>query len=68
MECFGQPLDNTIDKREVGGAHSALLTEEEKLSVQLGDMGLGRKKKLDSGSDISKEERVRPANQSSVLD
>ena len=52
----------------MGGAHSALLTEEEKLSVQLGDMGLGRKKKLDSGSDISKEERVRPANQNSVLD
>ena len=34
------------------------MTEEEKLSVQLGDMGLGRKKKLGSGSDISKKERV----------
>ena len=34
------------------------LKEEEKLTVRLEDMGLGRKKKLGSGSDISKEERI----------
>lgn len=38
--------------------YPTVLKEEEKLTVRLEDMGLGRKKKLGSGSDISKEERI----------
>ena len=39
----------------VGKEYPTVLKEEEKLSVK---MGMGRKKKLGSGSDISKEERI----------
>ena len=38
--------------------YPTVLKEEEKLTVKLEDMGMGRKKKLGSGSDISKEERI----------
>ena len=53
-----QTLDDTIEKQVEEKEYSTVLKEEEKLTVRLEDMGMGRKKKLGSGSDISKEERI----------
>ena len=53
-----QTLDDTIEKQVEEKEYPTVLKEEEKLTVRLEDMGMGRKKKLGSGSDISKEERI----------
>ena len=55
-----QTFDDKITNQVVEKEYQAVLKEEEKLSVRLKEdkMGLGRKKKLGSGSDISKEERI----------